>query len=883
MLYYILYYTILYYTILYKTILYYTILYTILYYTILYTILYYTILNYTKLNYTILYYTILYYTILYKTKVYYNTIILYYTILYYTILYYTILYYTILYTILYYTILYYTILYYTIYYTTLYYTLLYYTILYYTILYYTILYYTILYYAILYYAILYYAILYYAILNYTILYYAILCYTILYYTILQRILEGILGVTTATVTNNGDVDLEEVILSIPNSENCAPTAPFPLKVGESSVVVCKVKVLLPALAKYQATAFGVDPKSKTAVESEPKKIEIEFYVKCDQFIPTSPHVVVLEGCEGDANLLNRCALGCDPGYTSEPKYNMGFCTVRIGKGAFYEVTEPLCNQDLPCPTYAQERVVNNKKTCYCPKGFSGTIAWVNGSWIGACTDDDECGVGNGGCSQHCHNTIGGFYCSCDPGWDMAPDGLTCLDEDECEMSAPCAQGCDNTAGSFSCSCNDGFLLGADGLSCSDVDECDNEDNAGCDQNCINTVGGYNCTCNEGFQLADDGHACLDINECGYRNGECQHVCHNTVGSYYCSCYPGYELKPDKHKCVDVDECARNIDKCEQNCHNTDGSYYCSCNKGYKLAADKFSCENINECEATTYPCGQNALCVDSVGSYQCSCPDGHDPVAGTGTGAKPLACALWDTCADIFGIQGGSGSHVRNCNDPFEGAQEQPNPCNDGFGYAGDDEICHKDCGKSNSVCCSSKIFNRLQDGYYFLLDTSGSMSDTSGGTKKKITALKEEMKTIIEEMDPERTFNLVSFANDASAFRPSLVKVGWPGIRQAALAYIDSMGANGYTQIYLALENFWNDPSAKGAYLVSDGNPKSASGSKWFFQNKPDQIVARAKLDPLSRPVNTIAIGPEPGASRFLARLACETGGTYRYVKNQS
>ena len=40
----------------------------------------------------------------------------------------------------------------------------------------------------------------------------------------------------------------------------------------------------------------------------------------------------------------------------------------------------------------------------------------------------------------------------------------CIDINEC-TSSPCDHTCTNTAGSFVCSCDDGYVLDSDGLSC----------------------------------------------------------------------------------------------------------------------------------------------------------------------------------------------------------------------------------------------------------------------------------------------------------------------------------------------------------------------------------------------------------------------------------
>lgn len=102
------------------------------------------------------------------------------------------------------------------------------------------------------------------------------------------------------------------------------------------------------------------------------------------------------------------------------------------------------------------------------------------------TDSDECAVNNGGCQQNCINTPSSFMCSCDEGYALASDGMSCngsyithgvvfsitvccvydTDVDECELGTHnCDQECTNTVGSFTCSCNTGFELDSDGHTC----------------------------------------------------------------------------------------------------------------------------------------------------------------------------------------------------------------------------------------------------------------------------------------------------------------------------------------------------------------------------------------------------------------------------------
>ena len=45
--------------------------------------------------------------------------------------------------------------------------------------------------------------------------------------------------------------------------------------------------------------------------------------------------------------------------------------------------------------------------------------------------------------------------------------------------------------------------------------------------------------------------------------------------------------------LDINECTLNISGCGQNCINTIGSYDCSCYSGYQLAVNIMSCSGKN--------------------------------------------------------------------------------------------------------------------------------------------------------------------------------------------------------------------------------------------------------------------------------------------------
>ncbi|OXB59000.1 hypothetical protein ASZ78_002484 [Callipepla squamata] len=71
------------------------------------------------------------------------------------------------------------------------------------------------------------------------------------------------------------------------------------------------------------------------------------------------------------------------------------------------------------------------------------------------------------CSQLCYPSPQGPRCWCAPGYQLAEDGMSCVDVDECteQGKGTCSQICLNAPGTYSCSCFSGYLLEPDGHIC----------------------------------------------------------------------------------------------------------------------------------------------------------------------------------------------------------------------------------------------------------------------------------------------------------------------------------------------------------------------------------------------------------------------------------
>ncbi|XP_017318804.1 nephronectin a isoform X7 [Ictalurus punctatus] len=147
------------------------------------------------------------------------------------------------------------------------------------------------------------------------------------------------------------------------------------------------------------------------------------------------------------------------------------------------------------------------------------------------------------CQHGCKHgdCIGPNKCKCHPGFT----GKTCnQDARTCSM-ANCQYGCEVMKGEVRCQCpSPGLQLAPDGRTCVDVDECATGRGV-CPRfrKCINTFGSYICKCHDGFDLQyiNGKYQCIDVDECSTGQHQCStySTCYNTPGSFKCKCKDGF--------------------------------------------------------------------------------------------------------------------------------------------------------------------------------------------------------------------------------------------------------------------------------------------------------------------------------------------------------
>ncbi|NXL72262.1 LRP2 protein, partial [Leptocoma aspasia] len=138
-----------------------------------------------------------------------------------------------------------------------------------------------------------------------------------------------------------------------------------------------------------------------------------------------------------------------------------------------------------------------------------------------CDGEKDCADGSDedGCAQLC-NTPGRSHSSYPCGLGSClKASLVCNGQQDCadgsdeggNCSVPCQRSCTHLCYSSPqgprCWCDPGYQLAEDGLSCMDIDECTEWGKGACSQTCLNAPGSYSCGCLPGYLLEPDGHVC----------------------------------------------------------------------------------------------------------------------------------------------------------------------------------------------------------------------------------------------------------------------------------------------------------------------------------------------------------------------------------------
>uniref|UniRef100_A0A2K6B5E1 Adhesion G protein-coupled receptor E5 n=1 Tax=Macaca nemestrina TaxID=9545 RepID=A0A2K6B5E1_MACNE len=124
-----------------------------------------------------------------------------------------------------------------------------------------------------------------------------------------------------------------------------------------------------------------------------------------------------------------------------------------------------------------------------------------------------------------------------------------------------------------------------------------------------------------------------------------------VNATACRCNPGFSSSSEiftspTEICDDVNECTSGQNPCHSSTHclNNVGSYQCRCRPGWQPipgspnGPNNTVCEDVDECSSGLHQCDNSTVCFNTVGSYTCRCRPGWEPKHGIPNNQKDTVC-----------------------------------------------------------------------------------------------------------------------------------------------------------------------------------------------------------------------------------------------------
>lgn len=236
----------------------------------------------------------------------------------------------------------------------------------------------------------------------------------------------------------------------------------------------------------------------------------------------------------------------------------------------------------------------------------GTIS-KPGFYLNFFSETNECRKNNGGCEQICQDTLGGHRCACHPGYELRSNNKDC--EAACGGTLTAPRG-NITSPSYpeNYPKNKRCLWKISGPVGQKVSFTFNELQL--------EAGTANGVCRYDYvEIRDEEDAVLG-KFCGGKLPQTVTSSSNVMWVEFRSDHTQSRKGFNAIYYTDQDECQTNNGGCQEKCVNTVGSYICSCREGYVLQKDKHRCKEVNRCGATLTDLTGEITSPNYPGSYQ---------------------------------------------------------------------------------------------------------------------------------------------------------------------------------------------------------------------------------------------------------------------------
>lgn len=154
---------------------------------------------------------------------------------------------------------------------------------------------------------------------------------------------------------------------------------------------------------------------------------------------------------------------------------------------------------------------------------------------------------------------------------------------------------------------------------------------------------------------------------------------------------------------------------------------------------------------------------------------------------------------------------------------------------------------------------------------------------RMRIIRAKKELRKVVESLPEDKSFNVIAYSSQLKPWQDRLMPATRNN-RNKAVAFIDSLKAQGITLTDYALEMAFQDPIVDTVYLITDGAPTHrGSMGPGLPTDAPmlmAEIIRRLKVLNYRRGVQIFTLGFPGSEESFMKTIARDHGGKYRPIK---